>query len=247
LTQTVNKAGTGTGLSSSGIPGKPGQPITFTAPITVQSPGAGMPTGTVTFYDGTTSLGTGTLSTNGGAGQATFSTSGLAPGGHTITARYGGDADFNVSASVPLTQYVDTNLSSYPTTASGAYNLSNANLAGAYLGDASLSGANLSGANLTGANFSVANLSGANLSNSNFISGAAFSNANLSNANLSNSNVKGANFSGANLTGANLTGANLTGATGLSTATLSGVTWSATLCPDGTNSDKDRGTCVGHL
>jgi hypothetical protein len=37
------------------------------------------------------------------------------------------------------------------------------------------------------------------------------------------------------------------GATGLQTATLTGVVWSNTACPDGTTSTSDGGTCVGHL
>ena len=41
-----------------------GQSVTFTATVAVSSPGAGQPTGTVTFMDGTTTLGTGTLSTS---------------------------------------------------------------------------------------------------------------------------------------------------------------------------------------
>ena len=58
---------------------------------------------------------------------------------------------------------------------------------------------------------------------------------------LVGANLKGANLSGANLSGANLSGANLTG------ANLSDVTWGNTTCPDGTNSDNDGGTCLGHL
>lgn len=45
-----------------------------------------------------------------------------------------------------------------------------------------------------------------------------------------------ANLANANLSGDNFTGANLTG-----------VTWSDTLCPDGTNSDNDGDTCVNNL
>jgi hypothetical protein len=41
---------------------------------------------------------------------------------------------------------------------------------------------------------------------------------------------------------ADLTGADLARATGLAT-----VTWSSTICPDGTNSDANGGTCLGHL
>jgi hypothetical protein len=44
------------------------------------------------------------------------------------------------------------------------------------------------------------------------------------------------------LTGADLTGADLRGATGLESAT-----WVNTICPDGTNSDNNGATCLGHL
>src|SRR5439155_23402086 len=52
------------------------------------------PTGTVTFMDGSVTLGTGMLSSSGGAATATFSTSSLTVGTHTITASYSGDGSF---------------------------------------------------------------------------------------------------------------------------------------------------------
>jgi hypothetical protein len=51
-------------------------------------------TGTVTFRDGATSIGTGALN---GAGVVTFTTSALAAGTHSITAAYGGDSVFTGS------------------------------------------------------------------------------------------------------------------------------------------------------
>jgi hypothetical protein len=256
-TLTIGKAGTRTTLSAAPSPSTQGQAATITATIAITAPGAGAPTGTVTFYDGATSLGPGSLSTRNGVTTATYSTSSLALGPHTLTAGYAGDGNFLSSTAGPLTQYVNTKLSGYPTLPNGAYNLSNANLSGGYFVDASLAGASLTGANLTNATFISATLTGANLSNSNFMSSANFTNATLQNANLSNSNLKGANFTGVNLTGANFTGVNLTGAnfsnsiltgaTGLKTATLTNVVWSKTTCPDGTLSTTDGGTCVGHL
>jgi len=80
-----------------------GQSVTFTATVTAKSPGAGTPTGTVTFKDGPSTLGTGTLN---GSGQAMFTISTLAVGSHSITASYGGDANFNGSTSSKLTQTV---------------------------------------------------------------------------------------------------------------------------------------------
>jgi hypothetical protein len=102
MTQTVSQASGTTSISSSVNPSVYGQSVTFTATVTPVSPGAGIPTGTVTFYDGTASLGTGTLS----SGSATFSTSSLSTGTHSITAAYSGDSDFTVSTSSILNQVV---------------------------------------------------------------------------------------------------------------------------------------------
>jgi autotransporter-associated beta strand protein len=103
LTQTVNQASTTTTLSASSNPSGFGQMVTFTAIVTAVSPGAGIPTGTVTFSDGTTVLGTGTLNANG---QATFQTSSLTLGTHSITAMYSGDTNFMASTSSVLAQAV---------------------------------------------------------------------------------------------------------------------------------------------
>jgi len=103
LTQTVNKANTTTTVASSANPSTFGQSVTFTATVTVVAPGAGSPSGTVTFLDGATILGTGTLS----GGTATFTTSTLAVGSHSITASYGGDTNFSGSTSAALTQTVN--------------------------------------------------------------------------------------------------------------------------------------------
>jgi len=94
---TVNKASTSASLPSLS-PVVVGQSATFTASVSVTAPGAGSPTGTVTFYDGGVSLGTpSTVS----SGQASFSTSTLSVGSHSITAVYSGDANFVASAASP--------------------------------------------------------------------------------------------------------------------------------------------------
>jgi hypothetical protein len=97
LVQHVNALTTTTGVASGLNPSQTGQQVTFTATI---SPSTA--TGTVTFYDGATSLGTGSLS----SGTATLATSTLTVGSHSITAAYGGDTDDAVSTSDPLTQVV---------------------------------------------------------------------------------------------------------------------------------------------
>ena len=63
----------------------------------------GTPTGIVALTDGATTLGTASLDDSG---QATFITSTLTVGSHSITANYGGDPNFLGSRSM-LTQAVD--------------------------------------------------------------------------------------------------------------------------------------------
>ena len=89
-----------------------GQSVTFTATVSVVSPGStavANPTGTVTFYDDGTSIGTGTLSVVSGQDQATFTTSALSTATHSITAAYtSGDGNFNASpASASISQVVN--------------------------------------------------------------------------------------------------------------------------------------------
>jgi hypothetical protein len=84
--QVVNEA-TSTSLVSSANPSSLNQSITLTA--TVKSLGGGVtPDGTVMFMDGTTALGTTTLSAGG---IATYSIATLADGVHNISAVYSGD------------------------------------------------------------------------------------------------------------------------------------------------------------
>ncbi|PWU21096.1 MAG: hypothetical protein C5B50_02475, partial [Verrucomicrobia bacterium] len=102
-TLTVTNANTTTTLVSSTNPAAFGQNVTFTATVAAVSPAVGTPSGTVTFKDGATTLGTGNLS----SGQATFGTSSLSVAGHSITAVYGGDTSFNTSTSATLTQTIN--------------------------------------------------------------------------------------------------------------------------------------------
>ncbi len=61
LNQIVGSANDSVALAASVNPSKFGQGVTFTTTVTVPIPGAGNPTGTVTFYDGATAIGTGTI------------------------------------------------------------------------------------------------------------------------------------------------------------------------------------------
>jgi hypothetical protein len=102
--QTVSQDSTKTVVKSSGNPSVFGQSVTFTATVTVKSPGTGTPAGTVIFYNGGTELGPGTLN---GSGQATYSTSSLAVGTHSITAVYQGATDYASSTSSAINQKVN--------------------------------------------------------------------------------------------------------------------------------------------
>jgi Bacterial Ig-like domain (group 3) len=101
LTQTVNKATTKTTIASSKNPSTHGTVVTFTATVTAAFGGSA--TGKVTFKDGATVLGAGTL---GAANKATFTTSALAVGTHSITATYPGNANTTGSVSAVLKQVV---------------------------------------------------------------------------------------------------------------------------------------------
>ncbi len=107
LTQTVKPASkitTTTSLTSSPKPSVYGQSVSFTGIVTPGSPGVGTPTGSVTFKEGSIVLATGTLNASA---IATFSTSSLGVGKHSITAVYNGDGKFNVSTATALAQTVN--------------------------------------------------------------------------------------------------------------------------------------------
>jgi autotransporter-associated beta strand protein len=105
VTLTREKANTTTVITASSpvSPSNFGQMVTFTATVTPEAGATfGAPTGTVTFKDGSTTLGTGTLSTSAGVTTATYTTfvDQLMGGSHSITATYDASADpsFNGSA-----------------------------------------------------------------------------------------------------------------------------------------------------
>jgi Bacterial Ig-like domain (group 3) len=102
LTQTVKKATTTTALTSSLNPATHGKSVTFTATIKPQY--AGTVTGTVTFKDGTKTLGTGAV--NGLTDKATYTTSTLAVGTHAITAAFGGNSNNVASTSSSLSEVI---------------------------------------------------------------------------------------------------------------------------------------------
>jgi hypothetical protein len=101
LNQKVNKANTSTALKSSLNPSTLGTSVTFTA--TVKSSTTGIPTGTVNFMNGATKIGSHALS----GGVATFATTKLATGAHSITAVYVTTSDYDASMSPAVSQKVN--------------------------------------------------------------------------------------------------------------------------------------------
>jgi autotransporter-associated beta strand protein len=101
--QTVNKAHTSvavTGVHLNTATGK----VTFTALVTVASPGAGTPTGTVTFTDKNSTFTIGSPNLIGGVATVTVDLSSLPLSPHDVRATFSGDPNFNGSGpSAPFT------------------------------------------------------------------------------------------------------------------------------------------------
>ncbi len=106
LAQTVSQDATTSTLAAS--PGSTifGQNVTLTATVSANAPGSGTPTGTVTFFDGTTSIGSATLA----GGTATIVDASLIATIHSLSIQYSGDVDFKggSSASIPQAVSPDT-------------------------------------------------------------------------------------------------------------------------------------------
>ena len=104
------------------------------------------------------------------------------------------------------------------------------------------------GAQLTYTEFRYSDMSGVNLTNAWIYGGGDWLMVDLSYADLTNAMMYDLDLRYANLTGADLTGADLAYLnTSYGPADLTGVTWSNTTCPDGTNSDNNGNTCMNNL
>jgi sugar lactone lactonase YvrE len=99
LKETVNIATTTVALTTSLTPAGLGSQIVFKAAV---SGNGGQPTGSVQFFDGTTSLGSANLA----SGSASLSVGTLTLGTHTITAVYSGDTLDGSATSTPLSEVI---------------------------------------------------------------------------------------------------------------------------------------------
>jgi len=98
IAQIVNQAVPTLTVGTSATPSTFGGAVTFTATV------SGGPTGTVTFYDGGTAIGTGTISGT----MATFTTTTLSGGSHSITAKWAGNSNYSAVTANAITQTVNT-------------------------------------------------------------------------------------------------------------------------------------------
>jgi hypothetical protein len=91
--------------SSSPTPAVTGQKVFLRAAVKA-SVGGSAPTGSVTFLEGATVLGTGTLATSTTGAQVATLSSGFSAGTHSLTARYEGNATYAASTSAVATLIV---------------------------------------------------------------------------------------------------------------------------------------------
>jgi sugar lactone lactonase YvrE len=105
VTFTINQsqASTTTSIAATPNPATFGQPVLLTGTVTPIAPGTAIPTGTITFHDGGTTLSTIPLNTSA---TATLTVSSLAPGIHQLSTSYSGDTNFRPSSSAALAEQI---------------------------------------------------------------------------------------------------------------------------------------------
>ena len=102
MTMLFNLGGRRIALKSSASSAHVGAPITFTATVSATVFGAGTPSGTVAFKDGSKAIGIVHLA----GGKATFTTAALGPGTHQITASYWETSSTNPGVSAALQETI---------------------------------------------------------------------------------------------------------------------------------------------
>jgi len=100
-------------LGSSANPAASGAMVVFTAKVT--APASITPTGSVTFLDGTTLLGSAAVDATG---AASVSSSALSVGTHSVTANYAGDQNLSAVSSAPLVETIQNSSTQIALTAS---------------------------------------------------------------------------------------------------------------------------------
>jgi hypothetical protein len=103
FTQSVEKGTTSALLKVTPNPTVFGESVTLKANLSAVAPAAGMPTGTVSFVDGSKVIGSVTL--NGGL--ATFTTTSLSAGSHSLMVSYAGDISFTGMTSSAVAEVVN--------------------------------------------------------------------------------------------------------------------------------------------
>ena len=104
LIQSVNQATVTININAAPSSAFYGTAITLSSTIAAVPPEAGTPSGFVTFYDGTTPIGGGSLT----GGVATFSTSSLLAGIHSLSAIYYGDINFTGNTSGAISETIQS-------------------------------------------------------------------------------------------------------------------------------------------
>jgi Pro-kumamolisin, activation domain/Bacterial Ig-like domain (group 3)/FG-GAP-like repeat len=102
---TVTKASVAETLTASATQSAPGVAVTLTDTVVSSTSTTTTPTGIVTFYAGTTSLGSAPLD---GTGVASISTASLPAGTASVTASYLGDGNFNPGTAAAVSVIVGT-------------------------------------------------------------------------------------------------------------------------------------------
>ncbi|NQW99824.1 Ig-like domain repeat protein, partial [bacterium] len=119
LSQTIGSSATATVVSSSANPSYFGENLVFSATVTAA---AGTPAGSVTWFDGSSPIGSATLNASG---IGSLSISNLGVGTHSITASYAGNGNFNASTSPALSQVITNSIAATTTVLASDTNPSN--------------------------------------------------------------------------------------------------------------------------
>jgi Bacterial Ig-like domain (group 3) len=166
FTLTITPAMTNISVTSSVNPSLAGQAVTYTATVSVNSPGTGNPTGTMEFFDGGSPISSCTAQplTGNSPDTATCTLSYSSSGSHAITAQFLATTGYATSTSSVITQTVNSlsysGNTSAPITSTPLYYGINPGPTGSSVGSSTSTSNGLTlatGIHLTGLSFSVKN------------------------------------------------------------------------------------------